>query len=84
MQWIFYALWHALIIFFTVLYTLNRPGSVQSDGKDIGFWSDIRRVTVALTRSKHVLRICGQGSKWSGCLKELYDDAYSRGCVCDV
>ena len=50
-------------------------------GKDIGFWSDIRRVTVALTRSKHALRICGQGSKWSGCLKELYDDAYSRGCV---
>lgn len=38
MQWIFYALWHGIIIFFTVLYVLNQPMTMQEDGKDIGFW----------------------------------------------
>lgn len=38
MQWIFYALWHGVIIFFTVLYVLNQPLTMQEDGKDIGFW----------------------------------------------
>lgn len=37
-QWIFYALWHALIVYFIALYCLNLPGVVQADGKDIGFW----------------------------------------------
>lgn len=38
MQWVFYALWHAAIIFATVLYALNQPQACQSDGKEIGFW----------------------------------------------
>lgn len=38
MQWIFYALWHAAIIFATVLLVLNNERAMQSDGKDIGFW----------------------------------------------
>ena len=39
MQWIFYALWHAIIIFYVCLYCMNQPSTMQSDGKDIGFWA---------------------------------------------
>lgn len=50
-----------------------------------GFWSDKRRLCVALTRAKHCLCIVGYGSVWSGCLKHLYENAQSRGCLtmCD-
>lgn len=39
MQWILYALWHGIVVFFTVFYCLNQPQTMQSDGKDIGFWA---------------------------------------------
>ena len=38
MQWIFYALWHGLIVFATVLLVMENPSTYQSDGKNIGFW----------------------------------------------
>jgi hypothetical protein len=33
-------------------------------GKSVGFWQDSRRLNVALTRAKHVLRIVGSVSTW--------------------
>ena len=38
-------------------------GGVRS-GKSIGFWQDRRRLNVALTRAKHVLRIVGSIPTW--------------------
>ncbi len=48
---------------------------------DIGFWSDHRRLNVALTRAKHCLRIVGSCDRWTGHLQKLADDARARDCV---
>lgn len=37
-QWVIYALWHAFVIHYTVLYVLCNPETHKADGKDIGFW----------------------------------------------
>ena len=40
--------------------------------KNMGFWHDYRRLNVAMTRAKHVLRIVGNTNSWvSGPLKDL-------------
>ena len=38
--------------------------STVRSGNSIGFWKDYRRVNVALTRAKHVLRIVGNTHTW--------------------
>ena len=41
---------------------------------NMGFWYDYRRLNVAMTRAKHVLRIVGNSNTWSsGPLKDLND-----------
>ena len=41
---------------------------------NMGFWYDYRRLNVAMTRAKHVLRIVGNSDAWkSGPLKDLND-----------
>jgi superfamily I DNA and/or RNA helicase len=43
---------------------------------NLGFWSDYRRLNVAMTRAKHVLRIIGNVNAWQkhqGPLKDLWD-----------
>ena len=41
---------------------------------NMGFWHDYRRLNVAMTRAKHVLRIVGNTDAWkNGPLKELRD-----------
>lgn len=37
--WIFYAVYHAAIVYVANLYVLMQSDAIQSDGKDIGFWS---------------------------------------------
>tara|TARA_Y100000741_G_scaffold185452_1_gene140914 strand:+ start:4940 stop:6868 length:1929 start_codon:yes stop_codon:yes gene_type:complete len=49
-----------------------------------GFWSDSRRLCVALTRAKHVMCIVGNGEEWSGTLEELYKNANDRNAVIHV
>lgn len=49
--------------------------------REIGFWSDYRRLNVALTRAKHCLRIVGSCDQWTGHLKQLAYDARTRGCI---
>ena len=49
---------------------------------EIGFWSDARRLNVALTRAKHCMRIVGSINNWSGPLKELASDAHQRKMIC--
>ena len=44
--------------------------------KNLGFWSDYRRLNVAMTRAKHVLRIIGNVKAWQnskGPLKDLWN-----------
>ena len=40
-------------------------------GDKMGFWSDHRRLNVALTRAKHVLRIVGNKETWKKCNNPL-------------
>ena len=43
---------------------------------NLGFWNDYRRLNVAMTRAKHVLRIIGNVNAWQnhpGPLKDLWD-----------
>ena len=49
-----------------------------------GFWSDHRRLCVALTRAKHVMCIVGNGKEWGGSLKEMYENAIQRNVVSSV
>lgn len=46
--------------------------------ENLGFWSDYRRLNVAMTRAKHILRIVGNIESWNaGPLKDL-KDYYNR------
>lgn len=49
--------------------------------EDIGFWSDVRRLNVALTRARHCLRVVGAQDAWTGILKDLANDARRRDLV---
>ena len=49
--------------------------------RELGFWADERRLTVALTRARHYLRIIGASDKWTGKLQELREDAEVRQLV---
>lgn len=46
--------------------------------EEIGFWSDTRRLNVALTRARHVLRVVGGAARWTGALKSLAADGTKR------
>ena len=48
---------------------------------DLGFWEDSRRMVVALTRARHCLRIVGHCTQWTGPLRDLFNDARTRGCT---
>mmetsp|Transcript_3850 Transcript_3850/g.5831 ORF Transcript_3850/g.5831 Transcript_3850/m.5831 type:complete len:108 (+) Transcript_3850:2709-3032(+) len=38
-RWIFYGLFHAIVIYFTCLFFIDWPGQNSvDDGKDLGFW----------------------------------------------
>jgi hypothetical protein len=53
-------------------------------GKSIGFWQDCRRLNVALTRAKNVLRIVGCIPAWknsNSIMSTLANDAYNRSYV---
>lgn len=46
--------------------------------EDLGFWSDYRRLNVALTRARHCLRVVGASRLWTGMLAKLAKDAKTR------
>ena len=48
---------------------------------DMGFWSDQRRIVVALTRARHHMCIIGNTKRWSGELQEIVKDAQTRKCL---
>lgn len=50
----------------------------------IGFWSDERRLNVALTRAKGAMRVVGSVHRWTGILGALRADAAARGLVRDA
>ena len=53
--------------------------SMVRSGSDIGFWSDPRRLTVALTRAKNKLVVVGDAESWkSSPLVEMTKDAKER------
>ena len=56
--------------------------TVRTPRVGAGFWSDKRRLNVALTRAKHVMRIVGHGG-WDGdgILADLLRDAERRGVL---
>lgn len=45
----------------------------------VGFWSETRRLNVALTRARHCLRVVGSSTRWTGALGSLTADARERG-----
>jgi len=61
---------------------------VRTPGSGSGFWSDPRRLAVALTRAKHAMRVvCHSGwadSDPSSPLGALVSDARTRGAVVAV
>ena len=68
-----------------VKYSIHSVDSYQGKEADViilttvrtdslGFWSDYRRLNVAMTRAKHILRIVGSIESWTeGPLKDLKD-----------
>tara|TARA_Y100000385_G_scaffold168809_1_gene174825 strand:+ start:3808 stop:6117 length:2310 start_codon:yes stop_codon:yes gene_type:complete len=61
---------------------------VRSGGKTIGFTDELERMNVALTRAQRCFRIIGDIEHFANKSKskhwlELYNDAQSRGCICD-
>lgn len=52
--------------------------------EEIGFWAEERRLNVALTRAKHVLRVVGSSLRWTGLLSSLYVDAKQRNLVVEA
>lgn len=53
-------------------------------GKTVGFWNDYRRLNVAMTRAKHILRIIGDISTWqleNGPLNQLYHFAVNNKLI---
>tara|TARA_B110001450_G_C17645266_1_gene490929 strand:+ start:168 stop:2087 length:1920 start_codon:yes stop_codon:yes gene_type:complete len=49
--------------------------------EDLGFWSDYRRLNVALTRARHCLRVVGASRLWTGMLGKLANDAKTRNIL---
>lgn len=49
--------------------------------EDLGFWSDYRRLNVALTRARHCLRVVGATRLWTGLLRTLAKDAKTRNIL---
>jgi len=41
-EWVLYAIWHALVVYFVCFFALTAAGDDnsprQTDGKDLGFW----------------------------------------------
>ena len=57
----------------------------RTDG--LGFWSDPRRMTVALTRARHLLRVFVNAARWrgkEGVVSDLVADADARQALVDV
>ena len=55
--------------------------SVVRHEEDLGFWSDYRRLNVALTRARHCLRVVGASRLWTGLLGKLAKDAKTRNIL---
>ena len=55
--------------------------TVRTSDLSCGFWSDEKRLVVALTRARHKLAVFGKTDSWSGPLKDMLDDAKGKGLV---